>query len=198
MKNFLLAGVGGQGTVLASRLIAQGYMDKGFFARTAETIGMAQRGGCVVSHVRIGPEPCAPLIPLGKAELLIGFEPGEAVRCFPFVAPGGTVIVSSRAVAPVTDALAGTYDEGAMLAYLMENATKLVVVDAAQIEVACGLKALNVALLGAAIGAGALDLTLDEMEKTLSSKLKAKFAEMNLRALELGAAMAKGVTSPCR
>ena len=77
--NVLLAGVGGQGTVLASRLIAQAAMDKGFFARTAETIGMAQRGGCVVSHVRVGEEVYSPLIPLGTADLLIGFEPGE--RC---------------------------------------------------------------------------------------------------------------------
>ena len=71
-KNCLLCGVGGQGTVLASRLIAQAAMECGHFARTTETIGMAQRGGCVVSHVRIGEECQSPLIPLGKADILVG------------------------------------------------------------------------------------------------------------------------------
>ena len=92
-KNCLLCGVGGQGTVLASRLIAQAAMECGHFARTTETIGMAQRGGCVVSHVRIGEECQSPLIPLGKADILVGFEPGEAVRCLPYLAPGAPAVV---------------------------------------------------------------------------------------------------------
>ena len=73
MRNYLLAGVGGQGTVLASRLIAQACMERGQFARTAETIGMAQRGGWVVSHVRVGDETLSSLIPPGQAHLLLGF-----------------------------------------------------------------------------------------------------------------------------
>ena len=94
-KNCLLCGVGGQGTVLASRLIAQAAMERGHFARTTETIGMAQRGGCVVSHVRIGEECQSPLIPLGKADILVGFEPGEAVRCLPSLAPGAASAINS-------------------------------------------------------------------------------------------------------
>ena len=77
-KNCLLCGVGGQGVVLASRLIAYAAMEKGNFVRTAETIGMAQRGGCVVSHVRTGKIIHSPLIPLGQADLIIGFEIGRA------------------------------------------------------------------------------------------------------------------------
>ena len=73
MKSCLLCGVGGQGTVLASRIIASAAMEKGLFARTAETIGMAQRGGSVVSHVRVGESVPSPLIPLGKADLILGF-----------------------------------------------------------------------------------------------------------------------------
>ena len=79
--NCLLCGVGGQGTVLASRLIAYAAMQKGLEVRTAETIGMAQRGGCVVSHVRTGDEIFSSLIPLGSADVIIAFEPAEAVRC---------------------------------------------------------------------------------------------------------------------
>ena len=85
MMNCLLAGVGGQGTVLASKLIAQSAMNRGLNARTAETIGMAQRGGCVVSHVRVGEKIHSPLIPQHKADLIIGFEPAEAVRCLPYL-----------------------------------------------------------------------------------------------------------------
>ena len=80
-KNVLLCGVGGQGTVLASRLIALAAMEKGMEARGAETIGMAQRGGSVVSHVRIGGEIYSPMIPHKGADVMIGFEPAEAVRC---------------------------------------------------------------------------------------------------------------------
>lgn len=78
--NCILAGVGGQGTVLASKLIAQAGLSSGQMVRTAETIGMAQRGGCVVSHVRTGKRVHSPLVPIGQADIIIGFEPGEAVR----------------------------------------------------------------------------------------------------------------------
>ena len=74
MMSCLLAGVGGQGTVLASRLLAQAALEMGESARTAETIGMAQRGGCVVSHVRTGDVVLSPLVPLGQADVLIGFD----------------------------------------------------------------------------------------------------------------------------
>jgi indolepyruvate ferredoxin oxidoreductase beta subunit len=94
--NCILAGVGGQGTVLASKLIAQAAMDKGQNVRTAETIGMAQRGGCVVSHVRVGDEIFSPLIPKHTADIIIGFEPAEAVRCLSYLKKDGTVVVSIR------------------------------------------------------------------------------------------------------
>ena len=93
-KNVLLCGVGGQGTVLASRLIALAAMEKGMEARGAETIGMAQRGGSVVSHVRIGGEIYSPMIPHKGADVMIGFEPAEAVRCLPYLKKGGCVAVS--------------------------------------------------------------------------------------------------------
>jgi len=86
--NCLLCGVGGQGTVLASRMIAAAAMKRGLFAETAETIGMAQRGGSVVSHVRVGENQYSPLIPYGKADIIIGFEPAEAVRCLPYLKNG--------------------------------------------------------------------------------------------------------------
>lgn len=83
--NIILCGVGGQGTILASKLIAAAAMKKGIMVRTAETIGMAQRGGSVFSHLKLGSGSFSPLIGRGRADLIIGFEPAEAVRQLPFL-----------------------------------------------------------------------------------------------------------------
>ena len=93
VRSCLLCGVGGQGTVLASRIIAAAAMAKGLNAKTAETIGMAQRGGSVVSHVRTGRNIASPLIPMGKDDVLIGFEPGEAAANLEYLKNGGALIV---------------------------------------------------------------------------------------------------------
>lgn len=187
-KSVLLAGVGGQGTVLASKLIAQAAIDLGLSARTAETIGMAQRGGCVVSHVRIG-EAHSPLIPKGKADIIIGFEPAEAVRCLPYLKDGGVVITTKKAIKPVTASLSGSsYDGTEMIDYLARNQEKLVVVDGEKIRAACGsAKVLNIALLGAACAAGTLGIPMESFQKAIESRLPQKFVTMNLKALELGA-----------
>ena len=104
---------------LASRLIAQAAMNNGHAARTAETIGMAQRGGCVVSHVRVGEEIHSPLVPKGGADLILGFEPAEAVRALPYLKPDGVVITSTKAIRPVTASLTGSdYDGTEAIAYL--------------------------------------------------------------------------------
>ena len=101
-KNIVLCGVGGQGTVLASKLIAAAAMKKDIPVMSAETIGMAQRGGSVFSHIRMGEGLYAPMIAKGTADIIIGFEPGEAVRQLPYLREGGQVIVSQRAIRPVT------------------------------------------------------------------------------------------------
>lgn len=197
MKNCILAGVGGQGTVLASKLIAQTAMESGMFARTAETIGMAQRGGSVVSHVRIGETAesvHSPLLPHGSAELLIGFEPAEAVRALPYLKKGGAAVVSVKAVQPVTATLSGkSYDAEEILVYLRKAVPNLVEVDTEAICAECGsAKVANVALLGAAAACGALGLTVDEVEAALERRLPAKFLEMNRKALREGAKAYQG------
>lgn len=189
-KNVLLCGVGGQGTVLASRLIALAAMEKGMEARGAETIGMAQRGGSVVSHVRIGGEIYSPLIPHHGADILIGFEPAEAVRCLPYLKKGGCVVVSPAPIRPVTASLAGgAYTGREMMEYLKLNAENLVVVDAASIGRECGsARVMNVALLGAAIASGLTGISLEEMEAAIEKRVPEKYKEMNMKALKLGAA----------
>lgn len=192
--NCLLAGVGGQGTVLASKLIAQSALNNGQNARTAETIGMAQRGGCVVSHVRVGTEIHSPMIPKGAADLIIGFEPAEAARCLPYLKPGGIVVVSRKAIKPVTASLSGdSYQGETMLDFLKQHAAKLICIDTDSICAECGsMKVLNVVLLGAAIATGALGVTLPQMEKTIRQRLSERFIELNLKALAAGAKAATG------
>ena len=194
LMNCILCGVGGQGTVLASKLIAQSAMQKGKFARTAETIGMAQRGGSVVSHVRTGDQVPSPLIPEHEADVLIGFEPAEAVRTLRYLKKDGTVVVNTRGIQPVTASLTGKgYPEQEMLDYLCAQVSRIILVDGEKICNQCGsAKVLNVALLGAAAQAGVLDVTLAEMEQAIRERVNARFIDMNLNALRLGADAAKG------
>lgn len=188
--NIMIAGVGGQGTLLAAKLIARAAMDAGLAVRTSETIGMAQRGGSVFSHVRIADAPIAsPLMPPGSADTLLGFEPGEAVRCLPFLRPGGTVVANAHTVAPVTAALAGSpYSGAAMIDHLRNSAGKIVVIDGNAVCAEVGSnKVLNVALIGAAAAAGALGLTLAQIEAALRKSLRPKLIDMNVKALHAGA-----------
>ncbi len=184
-RNFLLAGVGGQGTVLASKLLAQVGMNQGQFARTAETIGMAQRGGSVVSHVRIGEGTASPLIPKGCADVIIGFEPAEAVRVLDYLKPNGTVIVNVRAIKPTTDAMAAEpYTAEPMLAYLKEKAKQVILVEGDAACTACGSpKVLNLVLLGVAAKAEVLGMTVAELESAMKATLPEKFHALNRQAL---------------
>lgn len=184
-KNIVLCGVGGQGTVLASKLIASAAMKKDIPVMSAETIGMAQRGGSVFSHIRMGEGLYAPMIAKGTADIIIGFEPGEAVRQLPYLREGGQVIVSQRAIMPVTATLSGTpYSGGEMTAYLKEHIPNLIIVDT---ERACrkigSPKVLNLLLLGAAIHSGALGLNEDEIKDAVRERLPERFHELNFRAL---------------
>ena len=190
MKNILLCGVGGQGTVLASKILAKSAMERGETVHTAETIGMAQRGGSVVSHVRIGDDCHSPLISRGQADGILAFEAAEAVRNLPYLKDGGTVVVSNTAVKPVTDALAKTdYDGQAMLDYLARQSVRLIVVDGEGLIEKCGsAKVLNIALLGAAARADVIGMTVDDIRHIVETTLAPKFQAMNLQALEMGAA----------
>ena len=189
MKNILLCGVGGQGTVLASKILAKSAMERGETVHTAETIGMAQRGGSVVSHVRIGEDCHAPLISRGQADVILAFEAAEAVRNLPYLKDGGTVVVSNTAVKPVTDALSRTdYDGQVMLDYLARQDIRLVVVDGEELIRKCGsAKVLNIALLGAAAQADVIGMTVEDIRHIVETTLAPKFQAMNLQALEMGA-----------
>lgn len=185
-KNIVLCGVGGQGTILASKLIAAAAMNKNFPVMSAETIGMAQRGGSVFSHVRYGYGIHSPMIANGEADIILGFEPGETVRMLPFLKEGGTVVASSRAIMPVTATLAGSsYNGGEMITYLREHVKKLFIIEPQKACEEIGSpKALNTLLLGAAVYSGALGLSEEDIKKAIAERLPAKFHEPNFKALE--------------
>lgn len=187
-KNILISGVGGQGTVLASRLIAYAYMEQGEFVRTAETIGMAQRGGCVVSHIRVSSENESSIIPFRKADLLISFEPSEAARSISRLGENSACVVNTQAIMPVTASLGGmAYDAEKVIFDLKSSVKNLVLVNANRLaEEAGSIKATNVVLLGAAIGSGFLKITQEQMQSALKNMLPQKLHEINFKALELG------------
>ena len=188
--NIILCGVGGQGTVLASKLTAAASMAKGLHVRSAETIGMAQRGGSVLSYLRIG-ECASPLINNGCADLIIGFEPAETVRVLPYLKEGGIVITSDRAMMPVTAALQGSDYEGSKMTDYLKSFEggrigKLVIVDTDDAMRDLGSpKVMNMVLLGAAARGGFLgEVTIDDIKQALVKKVKPQFHQLNFKALE--------------
>jgi len=182
--NVLIAGVGGQGTVLASRLIASAAMRRGFDVRTTETIGMAQRGGGVIGHTRIGDDVFSPMIPEGGAHLLLAFEPAEAVRNLRYLAEDGTLIVCDSAIKPVTAALSDTqYEAETMTGYLKDTVPGAIIIDGKRLKEQCG-KTLNVALLGVAAESGVFPFDAEAMLETIGDM--PKYSRQNITSFELG------------
>ncbi|MBR3039547.1 MAG: indolepyruvate oxidoreductase subunit beta [Lachnospiraceae bacterium] len=186
--NILLCGVGGQGTVLASKLLAASAMENNETVHSAETIGMAQRGGPVSSHVRIGEDVYSPLIPKHSADLLIAFEPSEAVRNLDFLKDGGAVIVNEIPMMPVTESLQPTgYNGREMIRFLKQKIQKLAVVNADELCAPLGSsKFFNVAVLGVALGARFLHFEEETVKNTIAKTVKEKFVESNIKAFEIG------------
>lgn len=194
MLNIMLTGVGGQGTVLAAKVLAQAALSKGWQVRTAETIGMAQRGGSVISHVRMGSdgeEVYSPLLTKGTADLIIAFEPGEAARVVPYLAPDGVLVTARTPIQPVTAALSkDPYSEEAVLeaieAALAGTDAQLVVVDDEVLVTKVGSRrALNTILLASAVATGRIPVSVEEIKDALSACVKPRFVEMNLSAVDM-------------
>ena len=185
-KDIMICGVGGQGTVLASKIIAASAMDEGSAVHSAETIGMAQRGGPVTSHVRIGGDAYSPLIPVGGADLLIAFEPSEAVRNLRYLKKDGFVIVNSVPMKPTTLGAGEGYDGKAEIAYL-QSKCRCLVVDSDELCAPFGSsKFFNIAVLGAAAGSGELGIGADTIRSTILKIVPERFHEKNLAAFAAG------------
>lgn len=197
MRNVLLTGVGGQGTVLAAKVLAQAAQAKGWQVRTAETIGMAQRGGSVVSHVRMGDngeEVIAPLVSKGTADMIIAFEPAEAARVLPYLAPDGVMVSATTSIQPITAALSTEpYLAEATIASLDERLNEcaeaparfVLVDDEAVLSQVGNRKALNTVLLAFALKTGHLPLSLGDLRDAIRACVKPRFVELNLAAIDL-------------
>jgi indolepyruvate ferredoxin oxidoreductase beta subunit len=175
--NILLTGIGGQGVVLASKILAYCAMERNLRVRSAETIGMAQRGGSVTSHVRIGDDILSPLIPHGETDILIGFEPAESARTITYLKSDGKALTADRMAAAIS-----TYDVTAMLTYL-KSLGNFQIMDTTSLEEHGLLKSLNIALLATASRLGILDFTLEELSAAIRSLVTPKYQDLNLKVL---------------
>lgn len=185
--NILICGIGGQGTVLASKILSQTALMKGYKVFSAETIGMAQRGGSVVSHIRFGNEneaPLSPLIPLHQADVIIAFEISEAVRNIDYLKKGGVVIVNKQIIQPVSASLSGkSFVENDLIDYLRNiNIGHIEVVDTSK---ACNeigsSKCINILLLSVSCKFGLFEK--EEIEKAMQKLIKKEYLQLNIKAL---------------
>lgn len=201
MLNVSLAGIGGQGSVLAAKILAEAARSNGWQVRTAETTGMAQRGGDVMSHVRmgnLGEEVFSPLPALHSDDLVIALEPGEGLRAAKYLRPGGLMVVAKSGVAPVAaDFKAAPYFPADMIEALHAQGNPVVVVDdVALCEELGSRKALNIIMLASALVAvntlescedNALRgvLTIQDMRAAIPACVKEKFIPLNMQAIEM-------------
>jgi indolepyruvate ferredoxin oxidoreductase beta subunit len=184
--DILIAGVGGQGVVLASRLLATAAMDAGFHVATAETIGMAQREGSVTSHVRIGDDVYGSLIPQGTADLIIGLETAEAARNLRYLRKGGSVVVNGHAIMPSTQGKGSEeYDPDRLIGFLNDNCPDIISADFTRLAKDAGTyKAANVAMIAAAAGAGLLPFSQEYLWDVLEKMIPEKYREVNRRVFD--------------
>ena len=185
-SNILIVGVGGQGTLLASVLLGNLALDKGYDVKLSEVHGMAQRGGSVVTHVKISEDIVnSPLIEQGDADIIIAFEELEAYRWLPYLKKGGTMYVNTQQILPMPVIMGQAEYPDNIMETLEKQAGKVKAFDALEIAERCGsIKAVNVVLLGAA----SRDLPFDEAAwvKVIEENVKPKFVELNKNAFEEG------------
>lgn len=188
--NFVLVGVGGQGTLLASNILAELGLAAGFDAKKSEVHGMAQRGGSVLSHVRWHREKVfAPLVGPGEADVLLCFEKMEALRFAELVRPGGTAVVNDMQVVPVTVSSGkGTYPADEHLGRVFSSLqAELVMIPGERLATQAGtVKAANVVLLGAV--SKLLPIPEETWWQCLSARVPKKFLDINHQAFALGRA----------
>ncbi len=184
--DLIVVGVGGQGVILLSHVIGKSALKAGYSVRGAETHGMAQRGGSVISHIRIGCE-YGPMVPPGGADILVALEPAEALRHAQYLNKTGVALVNTHPILPVTvttgKASYPSLDE--LLAPLQQVSTTVKTLDATELAVTAGTpQAMNVVMLG--LLAPYLPLNEELLLETLAESIKPKYLTMNKHAFELG------------
>jgi indolepyruvate ferredoxin oxidoreductase beta subunit len=192
--NVFFAGVGGQGIITGASIIARAAVDDGINAVMSEVHGMAQRGGSVVCELRLG-NVRSPLIPQGEADLLIAFEPVEAVRNLPRVNRKSVVVTEVRPIVPVSVSLGGLVYPAVddLVAFMREQVAAVHAVGASAAAEEIGLpQAANMVLLGAAMGTGLIPVRREALIATIRRTVPEKTLERNLQAFETGLQMTGG------
>lgn len=183
-KSILLVGVGGQGTILASRILSEGLVEAGYDVKMSEIHGMAQRGGSVSTQVRYGDEVFSPIIGRGEADVLVSFEAMEALRWLEYLKPNGKVVVNDYKI-PSAPILMGKEDYPEGVIDIIKSKANTSVINAAEIAEELGnMKVMNIVLLGALVEA--MDLSDIDWEKAISDNIKEKFIDINLKAFQRG------------
>ncbi len=182
--NIMIVGVGGQGTLLASRILGNVAIKQGYDVKVSEVHGMSQRGGSVVTYVKYGKEVNSPIIDLGEADIILAFEKLEAIRALPYLKIGGKIILNNREIAPMP-VITGACEYPMGIVEELSSKADVVSLDALDLSLKAGSsKAVNVVLIGVLAKSMNIDkqVWLDVIKETVPTK----FLELNLKAFELG------------
>lgn len=186
-KNIMIVGVGGQGSLLASRILGAAAMASGYDVKVSEVHGMSQRGGSVVTYVRYGEGVASPVICEGEADVILSFEMLEAARWLPYLRTGGTVVTGTQKINPMPVITGAAKYPEEIDEKIRALGIKLVAEDAAAIAAEAGSeKAANVALIG--LAAHVLGFDADVLRKAVEDCVPAKAREINLRAFDAATA----------
>jgi len=183
--NVVLAGVGGQGILLASEVLARAAMIAGYTVKTNEVHGMAQRGGSVIAQIRYGSEVHSPLIIVGTADILAALEKIEALRYAHYLSPAGVAVVSRDEMVPVTVSSGKAKYPENVEELLGKAFNRLVCIDATGEAVKLGVvQAANIVVMGAV--SMQLNLPVESWQESIRSTVKPKYVDMNLKAFDAG------------
>ena len=183
-KKIMIVGVGGQGTLLASRILGNTVINEGFDVKLSEVHGMSQRGGSVVTYVKYGDEVHSPIIDKGEADIILAFEMLEAYRAMPFLKKGGKMIVNTQEIDPMP-VITGAMKYPENISEKLKERLDVTLVDALSLaEKAGNFKAVNVVLIG--VMAKSTDIAYEKWIETIKSTVPPKFLDVNLKAFDLG------------
>ena len=180
----MIVGVGGQGTLLASRILGNTVINEGYDVKVSEVHGMSQRGGSVVTYVKYGEKVYSPIIDRGEADIILAFEMLEAYRALPYLKKGGKMIANFQSIDPMP-VITGAMEYPSEIKEKLENKIDLHTVDALHLaEKAGNIKAVNVVLIG--VMARNTDIAYEKWVETIKTTVPPKFLDVNLKAFELG------------
>ncbi len=182
--NIMIVGVGGQGTLLASRILGNVLLEKGYDVKVSEVHGMSQRGGSVVTYVKYGEKVYSPIIDKGEADMILAFELLEAYRALPWLKKGGKLIVNDQKINPMP-VITGAMSYPDDIAGKLSNSVNTTVLDALSLATEAGnTKAVNVVLIG--VMAKNTDIPYEQWIDTIRTTVPPKFLDVNLKAFDLG------------